>query len=153
MNLPGETALPKIQTTCSFGLNTEDLIYSVSEAGPLEKTCRSCCRFVGHNFQHGSIVGPKFNVINRLLGRTIAEAVSPGFPPRRPGFVPGSGQVGFVVDKVAWGRFSPSTFVSPASLHSTKFSILTITRGGYYRTEVVDVPNGSSLDSTPHPTM
>jgi hypothetical protein len=27
-----------------------------------------------------------------------------GFPPWRPGFDPGSGQVGFVVDKVALGR-------------------------------------------------
>jgi hypothetical protein len=26
-----------------------------------------------------------------------------GFPPRRPGFEPGSGQVGFVVDKMALG--------------------------------------------------
>jgi hypothetical protein len=26
-----------------------------------------------------------------------------GFPPRQPGFAPGSGQVGFVVDKVALG--------------------------------------------------
>jgi hypothetical protein len=38
-------------------------------------------------------------------GRAIAEAVSRCFPPRRPGFDPASGQVGFVVDKVArgWG--------------------------------------------------
>jgi hypothetical protein len=67
-----------------------------------------------------------------------------GFPPRRPGFVPGSGQVGFVV------RFSPSTSVSPAILHSIKFSILTITWGRYNRPEVADVPSGPSLDSTPH---
>jgi hypothetical protein len=39
-----------------------------------------------------------------------------------------------VVDKVAleqvfwrWGRFSPSTSVSPANLHSTNFSTITIT--------------------------
>jgi hypothetical protein len=36
--------------------------------------------------------------------------------------------VGFVVDKVALGQvFSPSASVSPASLHSTNFSTLTIT--------------------------
>jgi hypothetical protein len=36
--------------------------------------------------------------------------------------------VGFVVDKVAlWGRFSPSTSVSLANLHSTNFSTITIT--------------------------
>jgi hypothetical protein len=32
-----------------------------------------------------------------------------------------------------WGRFSPSTSVSPANLHSTKFSIIKITRGRYNR--------------------
>jgi hypothetical protein len=42
------------------------------------------------------------------------------------------------------GRFSPSTSVSPA-IHSTKFSILTITRGRYNRTV-----SGPSLDSTSH---
>jgi hypothetical protein len=42
--------------------------------------------------------------------------------------------------KWRWGRFSPSTSVSPANLHSTKFSIIIITQGKC----------GSSLDSTPH---
>jgi hypothetical protein len=43
-----------------------------------------------------------------------------GLSPRRPGFAPGSIHVGFVVDKVALGRFSPSTSVSPANIyHST----------------------------------
>jgi hypothetical protein len=36
--------------------------------------------------------------------------------------------VGFVVDKVALGQvFSASTSVSPANLHSTNFSTITIT--------------------------
>jgi hypothetical protein len=35
--------------------------------------------------------------------------------------------VGFVVDKVALGQFSPSASVSPANLHSTNFSAITIT--------------------------
>jgi hypothetical protein len=35
--------------------------------------------------------------------------------------------------KWCWGRFSPSTSVSPANLHSTKFSIIIITRGRYNR--------------------
>jgi hypothetical protein len=39
--------------------------------------------------------------------------------------------MGFVVDKVALGEFSPSTSVSPANLHSTKFSIMIITQGRY----------------------
>jgi hypothetical protein len=50
-----------------------------------------------------------------------------GFLRRRPGFDPGSGQVGFVVDKWRWGRFSPSISVSPASLHSTNCSTITLT--------------------------
>jgi hypothetical protein len=33
--------------------------------------------------------------------------------------------------KWRWGMFSPSTSVSPANLHSTKFSIIKITRGRY----------------------
>jgi hypothetical protein len=35
--------------------------------------------------------------------------------------------------KWRWGRFSPSTSVSPANLYPTKFSILTITRDRYNR--------------------
>jgi hypothetical protein len=37
--------------------------------------------------------------ISALLRRLVA-----GFPPRRPGFEPGSGHVGIVVDKVALGQ-------------------------------------------------
>jgi hypothetical protein len=36
-----------------------------------------------------------------------------GFPPRRPGFEPGSGQVGFVVDKVALEQASSEYFGFP----------------------------------------
>jgi hypothetical protein len=62
-----------------------------------------------------------------FLGRAIAQAVVAGFPPRRPGFKPGSSQVGFVVAKWRWGRFSPSTSVSLSNLHSTNFSTITPT--------------------------
>jgi hypothetical protein len=51
--------------------------------------------------------------------------------------------------KRRWGSFSPSTSVSPTNFYSTKFSILTITRGRYSRPEVADVPSGPSMDSTP----
>jgi hypothetical protein len=51
--------------------------------------------------------------------RAIAEAVSSWLP------IAGSGQVGFVVDKVTSGQVF--------SIHSTKFSIRTITRGRYNR--------------------
>jgi hypothetical protein len=62
---------------------------------------------------------------------------------------PGLGQLGFVVDKAVLGRFSPSTLVSTVNLHSTRFSILTITCCRYNRPEVADVPNGPSMDSPP----
>jgi hypothetical protein len=57
-----------------------------------------------------------------LSGRAIAQAVSR----RLPGSEPRSGRVGFVVDKVAWVRFSPITSVSPASYHSTDCSTFII---------------------------
>jgi hypothetical protein len=56
--------------------------------------------------------------------------------PRRPGFKPGSGHVGFCDrQKWRWGRFSPRTSVSPANLHSICFStiIFTITRSWHNR--------------------
>jgi hypothetical protein len=66
-------------------------------------------------------------------------------------FAPGFGQLVFVVDKVALEQiFFSSTSFSLANLYSVKFSILTITRSRYNRPEVVDVPSGPSMDSTPH---
>jgi hypothetical protein len=65
-----------------------------------------------------------------------------GFPPRRPGFKPGSGHVGICDgQKWRWGRFSPSTSVSPANLHSICFStiIFTTTRGWHNRPGVAAV--------------
>jgi hypothetical protein len=49
-----------------------------------------------------------------MLKRLVA-----GFPPRRPGFDPGSSQVGFVVDKVALGQvFSEYfSFLCQSSFH------------------------------------
>jgi hypothetical protein len=66
-----------------------------------------------------------------------------GFPPRRPGFKPGSGHVGFCDGKKwRWGRFSPRTSVSPTNLHSICISriIFTITRGWHNRPGVAAVP-------------
>jgi hypothetical protein len=57
----------------------------------------------------------------KSVGRAMAQAVSPGLSPRRPGFAPGSVHVGFVVDKVALGqvllrvlRFSPVNIIPPS---------------------------------------
>jgi hypothetical protein len=66
------------------------------------------------------------------IGRSIAEAVSRWLPTaaaRVQSRVWSSGICGGVWRR---DRFSPCTSVSPA-IHSTKFSILTITRGRYNR--------------------
>jgi hypothetical protein len=70
------------------------------------------------------------------------------FPPRWPGFKPGSGRVGFSDgQKWCWGRVSPRTSVSPANLHSICFStiIFTITRGWHNRPGVAAVPMASQF--------
>jgi hypothetical protein len=66
--------------------------------------------------------------------------------PRRPGFKPGSGHVGFCDgQKWRWGRFSPRTSGFPANLHSICFSTIffTITRGWHNRPGVAAVPIAS----------
>jgi hypothetical protein len=50
-----------------------------------------------------------------------------GFLLWRPGFELGSGHVGLVVDEVALRQVSSSLSVSPANLHSTSCSTITIT--------------------------
>jgi hypothetical protein len=49
-----------------------------------------------------------------------------GFPPRLPGFEPGSGHVGLCWTKWHWGRVSPSTSGFPANFHSTNCSTFII---------------------------
>jgi hypothetical protein len=49
-----------------------------------------------------------------------------GGPDSRPGLV----KWGLWWTKWRWGKFSPSTSVSPANIHATKISILTLTRAG-----------------------
>jgi hypothetical protein len=57
-----------------------------------------------------------------MSGLAIAQAVSRRLPTET-----GSGQVGFVVVKVALGQVSPSTSASPVNLHSINCSTLTLT--------------------------
>jgi hypothetical protein len=69
-----------------------------------------------------------------------------GFPPRRPGFNPGSGHVGYCDgQKWHWGRFFSENFGFPCQLHSICFStiIFTITRGWHNRPGVAAVPIAS----------
>jgi hypothetical protein len=76
-----------------------------------------------------------------------------GFYCGGPGSRPGLVKWDLWWTKWRWNRFSPSTSISPANLHSIKFSILTITRDRYNRPEVADMPSGPNLDSTPPPNM
>jgi hypothetical protein len=79
----------------------------------------------------------KLSVLNLIQERIVAtpelKRLVAGFPPRRPSSSPGLAMWDLWRTKWRWGRFSQSTSVSPASLHSTKFSIITITRGRYNR--------------------
>jgi hypothetical protein len=75
-----------------------------------------------NQFTH-SHLETNLNIILPSMSAPELKRLVAGFLPRRPGFELRSGQVRFEVDKVALGQ------VSPAILHSTKFSIITITRG------------------------
>jgi hypothetical protein len=47
------------------------------------------------------------------VSKSTYKRLAAGFPPRRPGFEPGSGHVGFVVDKVALGQVFSEYFGFP----------------------------------------
>jgi hypothetical protein len=49
----------------------------------------------------------------KINSHLMAVQLVAGFPPRRPGFEPGSGQLGFVVDKVALAQFFSEYFGFP----------------------------------------
>jgi hypothetical protein len=73
----------------------------------------------------------------KKCNRAIAQAVSRWLPRRRPVFEPGSGHVGFVVDKVALRQVSLSTSVFPANLFSTKLLQNHSVIWGWYNRPVV----------------
>jgi hypothetical protein len=62
----------------------------------------------------------------------------------------GVGMWGLWWTKRHWGRFSPSTSVSPANHDSTNFSIIIITRGGTIGILVTAVPSGPNGIPPPH---
>jgi hypothetical protein len=77
---------------------------------------------------------PYFSYVYAKRGRAIAEAVSRWLPTAEARVRAQVWQVGFTVDKVASGQFFSSTSVSRAkTVHSTNFSIITITRGSQQR--------------------
>jgi hypothetical protein len=87
---------------------------------------------------------------NEYKGRAIAEAVSRWLPTAAARVLSRVWSSGICGGQWRWGRFSPSTSVSPANFHSTKFSIFTITRGRYNRPVSGRRAEWPSLDSTPH---
>jgi hypothetical protein len=83
------------------------------------------------------------------IGHAVAQAVSRWLP-TAAGSRPGS-MWGLWWTKRHWGRFSPSTSISPA-IHSTNLSIIIITRGWHNRPIGGRSAEWTQLDSTPHYT-
>jgi hypothetical protein len=84
--------------------------------------------------------------------RAAAQAVSRWLPTATARVRVRAGMWGLWWTKRHWGRFSPSTSVSPANHHSTNFSIIIITRGWHNRPFSGRSAEWTQLDSTPHYT-
>jgi hypothetical protein len=68
-----------------------------------------------------------YTALHHTADRAIAQAVSRWLPTAAArGSRPGRVMWDLEWTKWRWGRFSPSTSVSPANLHSTNFSTITI---------------------------
>jgi hypothetical protein len=78
-------------------------------------------------------------------GRAIAQVVSCWLPTVVAQAQNRSGHVGFVVDKVALGQFLLKYFGSPANIHSTNCSTISIIWGWYNRPVVATITSGVSL--------
>jgi hypothetical protein len=88
-----------------------------------------------------------FHIFLSDRGRAIAEAVIRWLPTAAARVRARVWQVGFVVHKVASGRFSPSTSVSPAkTIHSTNFIIIIIQT---YKRKIEVLPIGEGLRVAP----
>jgi hypothetical protein len=88
----------------------------------------------------------EFVIDQRAWTVPVLKRLVSGFPPRRPGFEPGSSHVGFVVDKVVLGQVFSEYFSFPANLYSPPISPQSpspIIWGWYNRAEVAAVPRDS----------
>jgi hypothetical protein len=88
--------------------------------------------------------------MSALYSRSSRRLVA-GFPPRRPGFEPGSGHVGFVVDKVALEEVFSEYFGFPCqfSFHPLLHIHYHLSSGaGTTGQLAADVPSGLSLTPT-----
>jgi hypothetical protein len=88
-------------------------------------------------------------IANKELIKTMFRAVAQpvdGFPPRRPCFKSVYGYKGFMVDKVALGRFLTKYFCFPAT-HSTTAPPSSSSGNGTIAQMVTDIQNGLSFSS------
>jgi hypothetical protein len=78
-----------------------------------------------------------------------------GFPPRRPGFEPRSGPVGFVVNKVALEQVFSEYFGFPCqfSFHRLLHTYHLSSGAGIIGQTVADVPSGLSLTPPQETTL
>jgi hypothetical protein len=133
-------------------LPIEDTIYTscgirTNDPSIYEGEDSSCLRPCGYCDRQGKIHKLQKEIITVALSRATAQAVSP-WPPTAAARVLKPGLVMWDLwwTKWRWGSFYQSTSVSPANLHSTNFSIITIT----YHPGLVQ--QASSGRSTKRPT-
>jgi hypothetical protein len=89
---------------------------------------------------------------SKELGHAIAQVVSCWLPTAVNRVHIWAGMWGLWWTKWHWGRFFPSTLVSPANHHSTNFSIIIITRGSHNRPIDGRSAKWTQLNSTSHYT-
>jgi hypothetical protein len=92
----------------------------------------------------GGLFGEQNESKTDTQGHTVAQVSHSGGPGSRPGSM-----WDLWWTKRHWGRFSPSTSIPPADHHSTKFSIIIITRGWHNKPFVGRSAEWTQLDSTP----
>jgi hypothetical protein len=113
----------------SVGFGTKNFSFHVYHRTAFV-TCRVCSVLIGiscaqfHNFDNSCVC------IRCRYGRSIAEAVSRWLPTAAARV---RARVWSTVDKVALRQVFSEYFGFPCHLHSTKFSIIIITRGRYNR--------------------
>jgi hypothetical protein len=88
--------------------------------------------------------------LSSCVGRAIAQAVSRWLPTAAGRVRVRAGMCVLWWTKRHWGRFSPSTSVSPAN-HSTNFSIIIITRDWHNRPIIGRSAEWTQLDLAPPP--
>jgi hypothetical protein len=80
-------------------------------------------------------------VVTVIFGRAIAKAFSLWLPTAAARVPIRTGMCSLWRTKRHWGKFSPSTSVSPANHHSTRFSIIILNRGWHNRPNFESVAN------------